>query len=234
MDQRGFTSHLFPREHVLHTFTAKQPHGHQWWIRSTSEYFSRRVPFCCSWSPPSGHGRWKRVPHFMLRCALTIKHEVDILCKIYVAIKLYSSPFWWPEPLENLTDLRIQTLLSSNTWCHFTKLMKSADVCTKCNKYQMKRILLVLTTFNVIICLVHCLQQRQLCIFLAEFQNISREFQRWSSPMISPTQTFSSERTTDLSSLFSISSQNCSTWGAGPSFSVFQQIPSVTDSSGKR
>ncbi len=51
-------------------------------------------------------------------------------------------------------------------------------------------------------------------------------------------QRLSFECTADVSSLFSNSPQICSTglrsglWGTNPSFSVFQQIPSIADSSG--
>ncbi len=45
--------------------------------------------------------------------------------------------------------------LASKTWFHFTMFMKHADGCSEHNKYQMKWVILFLSTFNFNIWYVH-------------------------------------------------------------------------------
>ncbi len=106
---------------------------------------------------------------------------------------------------------------------------------------QLKRVVLFLTTFNFNIWYVH--SPPFAAITAAHLSGIvSIYILRTSTLMLSHVFCNSSKRlsfecTIDLSSLFSNSPQICSMglrsglWGASPSFSVFQQIPSLAGSS---
>ncbi len=68
---------------------------------------------------------------------------------------------WWPKLLEHLTDLKILTFFASKTWFNFIMFMKHADGCSEHNKYQMKWVVMFLSTLNCNISYVHILQQLQ-------------------------------------------------------------------------
>ncbi len=131
--------------------------------------------------------------------------------------------------LEILTFFCLQNIISFHN-------VKHADGCSEHNRYQMKWVVLFLSTFNFNIWYVHLLKQLQ--------QHISQYISTLTSTLMlshafcNSSQRLSFECTIDLSSLFSNSPQICSMalrsglWGASPSFSMFQQIPSVAGSSG--
>ncbi len=104
---------------------------------------------------------------------------------------MYIHTQWWPKLLEHLTDLKILTFFASKTLFNFIMLMKHADGCSEHNKYQVKWVILFLSTFNFNIGYVHLLQlqnykiQLQNCNYkITKFSNYSSNTNKTSTLML--------------------------------------------------